>query len=884
MKLIKTLTLVLLLIPIAFALGTQVSTGTYFEGDSFVIDNKLYTIDKIYQYPTYSEVSIYHDQGYLTIRNKTYEKTANYQFYHDTTTYDTSRKERKSIIKAYRRSPDATITRSTSVSEMWVGAEATITATITNEGDKDGYFTYVDIFSRDINITDVDNCDEDPYYLKWNINNTWMPGKNIVCGEKIKINKTKTITYDITPTEVIDESYRALVTYFNGYENITEESGSVVIKSKYFFEIDSMFSNNHSYRYSTTELGSSDDYTKFQLGQDIYFFTELRNDFPSPIEIESIKFKLSDGLEFKGNHYLHKYINTTKTLYQGQNIKEIAKNTYEYQGSVNTSRFFGMNLLPTKAGKQIINIEVNVLNKNKSFDNQVRQTYSTYNEVTINNKDIEIQTNFEGESFDSGETYTLKFQVNNPNSHSDLKNINIKIDSDLIPNRTINLDTLTKEEVYNQIIHEDIIMPIIDSDKTYKANFNISYQDQFNTKKQEYITINLPVKKIPDLTITKTFSPTTIYEGEDIEVTTKVKNNRYIDLPGVIIEEQFDPNLKIQQNISKSSDLNQQTTHQVYTYKFKAPEVKEDTKFYINTTTFYIRNNINYTSQKQKEFTVKNKILKPTVTKEIEGTAVYGNILHITYKIKNTEDEAIYNIQVNYPLQEETDLIDKTFYWINKLQPDEEIILNHEEKIRIKNNATFKLVATNITFEDKDKIQYSKTTSTISITPIIGSLNDAAIIINKTAPAQVNLSEPFTTTTNIKNIGTDTAEVSINNQVLTITPNTVKSITQTLTLDQVETKTLDKTIASYKVNDLIYYTATNQPSVKVINNSEEITIKEKEQETEPKETKPESEIITKEETIKSKKTTLVIVAIIIVAFLLFLMVRPMKPRKLEFSK
>ena len=282
------------------------------------------------------------------------------------------------------------------------------------------------------------------------------------------------------------------------------------------------------------------------------------------------------------------------------------------------------------------------------------------------------------------------------------------------------------------------------------------------------------MNKFEDVTITQELDSTELDGDEEANVLIRVKNNRLVDLKDVQVKDIIDSRFKVEGVHSRNVNIKSGEEIDAYQYQLIAPRLFQEDNLRINTTvTYYDTDNSTLiTLSKGGTIKVVEKTLDLTTSSTTEDTEPYvGDIIDVDYSITNSEDvEAIKDLTLYFPIQEEFELVGPRTYNIANINPGETVEVKGKHKVRPKYNESFQLDDTMIVYHDiYDTVMHENVTG-ITVDAGNSDVIEPLIYAGIEAPKQANKSEPTKVIVRVSNKGREAAEVKLNNsgEIMTV--------------------------------------------------------------------------------------------------------------------
>lgn len=725
--------LVIFVLFAAFAHGAEskIYEGYVFSGQSITVDSKPFIINFEFE-P--GSITLNYNQKYFFISNGKCQDIMNLKFCFGNYIYDTDKKKDKVNISVYSVAPDIAITRTINSSELIVGQETEISLNVTNgEGIAAENFTLIDSYSPDeFIVSDVGSVCS-------NINNSvYYHG---FLREKDYIR----CPYRLTPLKEVQRATRAKVSYYDGAEMKDIFSQAISFDVSPFFAIKTQFNETDK---------------KVSVGNEVIFSVNFTNTNPDfDVNINSLDIVLPSGLQAISTYSLKTPFNdTANTTIRSQNV-ELSANRVHFSGKLDTNetKFIIVRLKAVKSGSSNIFVQGNYSTDETSGIVEVKDS------LEVENPEVSIYTNFkDGETFDSGEEKYFQIGVINPSDSAALKNVKVRIDSPIYNFSAAEAGTINKTSSKN-VVNQRVVMPDTQSDRDISLNVTVYYDNEFGESFQKTFEYTIRAEATKGLVISHEFSDTTVEEGKEITVKTKIESRRNVDLKDVRVFDvlPIDFTRKGLNSVS-NVNINGLDTVTVYEYKLTAPQVSKDKVYKMRTTATYVEDNKTYAYEKEDEITVTRKKLSLSISSAVSDQKPYmGEILDILYTVSNPEDEQLKSIVARFPVQEMIELVGEKNFSVGTLEPGESFTIKDAHRIRAKANGSMVIAPSFFTYEDAEGDIFTANSSELSFSPNFGYIAGPAFTITQSAPERVKMGDSIKVSLLVRNIGTEAGSVNV---------------------------------------------------------------------------------------------------------------------------
>jgi hypothetical protein len=817
----------------AASAATEVFSGNVFSGENVKVDDRVtfrVTLNK-------ERTKLFVDGGnmYASVNLGACEEMREgiFKFCYNETDFDEDELKYYAKIKVFQKKPSVTISRTITDNEFYVGTEETITTIITASGDDAQNVTFIDNMPDAIEITETDgNCYEyeNSIYAKYN---------NINAGT------TKTCTYKIKGKRELHQSTQAKVVYPDGFELKEVFSGTLmldilpVIELKTGQIVEEYTSTTYKPKNETIPVMLYKDTVDFEdeeenpgvfIGQQVRFAVNVSNKLDDDIKITGINIYIPSTIKYISTTTMRvESVNSTGSknteVAQSDAITRIDAGLLRWTGtmSTNKSKQFLLKFDTVKSGFQGIVVKVDYTYDKENYTEIRTEAFSVSDpglkfsiSIIPRLSELESGTFSLIDDEDTLEVESLspqrvKLYVNNLNPYSTLKNIRVYSDKRLFMLKPYTIANLGLSET--AMTHDvNVVIPKVNISTDFEINVTATYENQFGEEHTNSTEFKISVKQFEDLIITHDSSEGNVLDGgEWTDFKVSVDNPRISNIRNVEVHDEISPGLSISGTTKKTLKLNKEEETEVYTYRITPPRVREKTYYNITTYLIYFDPDgafvykTNYTST----FTIYPKQPELTVTKTLSKDEVnVGEIIDIDYEVKNDEEkDEIKDIILNFPLQDSIDTIGERRHMIQRLGPGESITLENVEKIRPKlANESLKINMTVVEYSDAYGNSFSENSTEETIKSTASEIVGSAIFIDKKVTPQLNKSQETIVKIEVKNIGTESAQVHVedNDRVWTIDVpgKSARTLDYPISFDYEGVYELPAPIASYESQGL----------------------------------------------------------------------------------
>ncbi len=730
--------LVVVVLYAAFAQASRdlVYSGYVFSDQSITIDSNPFIISFLSEGVKHPDsIQLNYHGSYFFVPLGSCKTVINIDFCFIGSIYDPDFGKFKANLTAYEVVPEIAVSRVIDKSSLSVGEEAEISVNVTNGiGIPADNFEFIDSFDPlEFELETVGGyCSKE--------------GSSAVYRGSLRENRKISCNYYIKALKETTRSVKAQVSYFDGVET------KYLFSSPINFEVENAL-------LVTTYFNESD--REVSEGDSVLFVVNLTN--PRDDDLDNLVFNISlpSGLRFVDITSVHVFFNDTSNLtVQSQKINVMGPGLLQFSGAMkrNTTKFIALRLVAEKGGVSDIFLDAGYeLNSEPIFTEKK-------DSLKVDHREIAIFTNFgEYPSYDSGEEKLIKIGVSNPSDRVALKNIILRVDT--------NLSNITGGSIFwlNEtspavLVNQLVKMPYVESDSAYKLIVNVGYDTEYGEHFDESFEYSIVVDALAGLSITHDLSKTTVESGEAFTVKTKIKNDRNADVKNVRVFDVVPMEFTVE-GLNSISNLNingnEETT--AYEYRMTAPQVAAQQSYSFRTTARYEDGGKVYAFEKtdyvtvlpkQKDLSIANAISDPHI--------VRGAILDVLYTIQNPDDkEALKDISVFFPVQQDIDILGQKNFTIGSLFPGESYTIRDVHRIRPKKNGSLTLAPAVFMYKDKEGNVFFKNSSEISFDADYGYISGPAFIVWRVSNDTVLVGQDVESSIVVKNAGSEAGSVKI---------------------------------------------------------------------------------------------------------------------------
>ncbi|MCX6707852.1 MAG: hypothetical protein NT001_07005 [Candidatus Woesearchaeota archaeon] len=813
---------------VSAANNTMDINAYYYTGDSFKYKDDVYLVDVNSDY----EVVLSSNNQYIVIRNATCVwKNVYYEFCADGISYDSGKRMNKVFLEINSYEQDISVTRTITNSNPLVGEKVNFTVIIKNEGYSNAdNITYTDVFPLGINLS-VPN--KYHYDIKVNDRKVTMSNgsvssmKYIVWQGNLKPDESIRFVYEITALKPVEDTLTGRFHYTKAFKGVDDETTQIAFKADPYFDIyTNIVSPDFEITPGTTDPRVWEEKSLIYAGEYVLLVVNLVDRYAdnSSMNVSDIRFFLPEGVIFVKEFPLKIYDNASdaKSSYRAgdSKLERINDHLYRWSGTVlKGGKFFALKLRAADKGEQNIRVTADV----KKDNMPMIQDYSVTKKFSIGRNDIQIESNLkDGDRFNSGQTVYMTLYVTNPNTYTNFTDMNISYNIPWYENGTKNAGMI-KEANYLDIINANVKMPAVTYTTTFKYYVNVSYNTGMGERLNKTFSRTVVVTPPPNIQVMHEIGSKVIQDSgsadiddKETEIILKVNNRLEKDIESVLVTEVFDSRLNSMKEISNRVVLLKKgEATEVYKYNIKPPQSSRWQNFTLRTYVAYASEGNIFNNSFDVQVNVRPKMMDIEVTKsKLETEISRGQLVHIQYKIKNTEKETISNVTLHFPLQYDADEVGARTFSIKQILPGETVVVN-EEMIRAKSDSTILIDRTNVTFNDMYGDVFNKSSNSISTSALESYVETPLIFADKAVEQNVVVGEKFITNLTVRNDGGMKTIVTIEDSGNTFSflsdPGSIASFIYNSTVDYAGYVQASPALLYYDVEGVRYYTASNRP-------------------------------------------------------------------------
>ena len=752
---------------------TEEFNGEILSGESIDIDDFTFIIT-MNKYA--NAIFIDADPMFQTVQLYGCKDMESFRICFENTTYDEEENELYAIVQIYRSKPEVSITRTINETDLLVGQEAEVTITMEATGGHASQIIMTDDYPVSIEIYDLEGgcrVHENQVYWQGHLDE----GDERECRFIIK------------GTEELHQSFTAHLKYWDGFKWVNEYSSTLTLD---FESVISVYSAivREDYEVDGTTFDFDEENPDVDIGETFRLIVNITNEYGDDIDVSAFDINLPvDSIYQSVSHLRFNYINSSGNrssfVWSSDRISKVSNNVLRWKGTIGnfSSKLFIVKLKAVKSGSQSILVQTKYEYDDMAFqDNQ-------YEDFIIRDAGIGIRLTVDDESkrfsspvrLDDDEDtdeednidiealhpYRFRIYTQNKNKYSALEDVDVTVITDLAGFKKVHYDEIAKE---GQKIPYSVVLipPQVGSNKEFPLNVSVTYKNDFGERYMNYSEFKINVQPNEDLSIGWDSSEGEVLEGgEETEVTVSVDNQRLVDIKEVQVTDTIPSEFHIEGVHAKKVKLNKETDTDIYRYRLIPPIVHEKTRYEIVTNVSFFDPDLKQTITYIEVTEITVEPLKPDISVDLtidEPDDVYmGMAVPVEVTVGNDEElEIVRDITVFFPLQEEFDLVGPKTFFIDKLDPGEEVTIKNILKIRPKvAGDAIKLNNTVVEYYDNYGNRFDENSTEETMDVIQGRVNAPSIFMRTIAPQTLNKSTDGKVMLEVKNNGTIAADVTV---------------------------------------------------------------------------------------------------------------------------
>ncbi|MBN1544809.1 DUF11 domain-containing protein [Candidatus Woesearchaeota archaeon] len=699
------------------------------------------------------------------------KKMESFEICFKNTTFDEEENELYAEVNITRSKPDLTVTRTMNDTEFYVGQEAEVTIKVTNTGDPASNVILTDDYPAGIDIYDLEGgCQVHENQVYWQ--------------GHLDEEEEKECRFIMKGTKEIHQSFVVHLKYWDGFKWVDDYSSTLTVDIEPVIEIFSAVVRE-DYEVDGTTFDFDGDNPNLNIGEELRLIVNITNNYNDYIDLDAFELLLPPDLAYKTTGSLRfNYINATgdrsSIIWYSDRLSRISGSILRWSGRIKegNSKLFIAKIEARRTGDQNMMIRTDY-----SYD-EMHFSDTKYKSITVRDPGMAIRMTVEDKSriFSAAERldeednsidiealhpYSIKVYAQNINKYAKLKDVNVRVYTELAGFQPVHYSEMDEE---GQRIPYSIVLipPNSASSVQYKTNVSITYTSEFGEKHENSTEFLITVQPSKDLTIEWESSEGEVLEGgEETEVKVSVTNDRLVDLRNVEVKDDIPPDLHIEGVHAKKVKLNKDSATEIYTYRLIPPIVHNKTYYNITTTVSFfdpdLQQEINFTETTTLTINPLKPDISIDVTLDEPGNIYPGTLIPADYTVRNDEEkEVVRQITVHFPVQENIDLIGPKTFFIDRLDPGEEVVIKNLVKIRPKIvNDGLKLEKTSVEYYDNYGNLFGENSTEDIIDVEDALINGPAIFLRTIIPEVINKSTSTIVKVEVKNNGTAAADITV---------------------------------------------------------------------------------------------------------------------------
>lgn len=744
------------------------------------------------------------------------------------TTYDEEENELFAEINITRAEPDVTVTRIMNQTEMYVGQEAEVTITIKNIGDTAPNIIMTDDYPASIEIYDMYggcNVHENQVYWQGHLDQ----------------DEEKVCTFLIKPTKELHQSLVAHLKYWDHYKWVDDYSVTMTIDVEPVLEIFSSIVRE-DYEVDGTTFDFEEDNPWINIGETLRLIINITNNYDDYVDVSAMEVTLPPNLEYKsvGNlrfNYINASGNRSSMIWSSDRIRKIGDSMLRWDGRINEgkSKLFIIKLQAKRTGDQNLMVRTDYEYDELGFSE------TGYENFVVADPGIAIRMTFEDQSRlfsapvrldDNDETdeednieiearhpYKVTVYTQNINKYSVLNDVKMHVYTELAGFKDVRYPEMAEEG--QKIPYSFVLMPPhVDASKEFKTNVSIEFRNEFGETHYNSSEFRITVVPSKDLIIEWDSSEgTAIESGVETEIKVSITNDRLIDLRDVQVTDTIPSDFHVEGVHAKRVKLNKEEDTEVYTYRIIPPILHNKTRYTITTTVTYFDPDLRQTLNVSENNTITVEPLKPDISVDLtieEPDPIYpGTLIPAEYTIINDEEEELVrHITVHFPIQGDMDLVGPRTFFIDKLDPGEEIVIPKLVKFRPKViDRNFQVVRARAEYYDDYGNIFEENSTEESFEVEDARINGPAIFLRTIVPEVINKSTDALVKIEVRNNGSAAADLTVEqgNSIwnITVAAESVHTIAYPVRYDTEGNYTIPDPYATFTFQGLEAHTKGN---------------------------------------------------------------------------
>lgn len=831
MNIVRKIALILVILSaVAMAKGETgaelITDSWFYDLDVVHVNGYDFTIDI-----SSDKVFVNYGEGYYWLEKGECESKEITKICYEDKSYDSTRYEDKVNLEFYTIFPVVTISRSVDENSFSIGDTATVSIQLSNTGLKEAEdVIFEDMLPDEIEITSHSSSLE-------------QIGNRIRWTGEIKTQQTVSFSYKIQGKKTGTASYKASVSYYDGFTERETTSSSLRIS----------VGNPQTITLSTNA-------SNIYIGDVVDFDALLLNQNNDRITIHNLQIFIPDNFV---------------VIQDDNDVTKMDERLYSWSGSLSYNQSVNFDLIL----QAMYEGEYDIIVRGTTEKDKIMAEFEETQRISVSKKDLIIKTlitkeerldisdsggivsqssdDKEMESFQEGR---LLVYIQNPYNNIDLKDIDVRVSSVIAQISSVVIAQLNRSNT-RKIIDRTIAAPEVSSSKKYKIKTVADYYTEHGIKYSSELEEDLTINPIKELSIKQSLSTSNIEEGDEITVSVSVKNNRDILLENVKVREIIPTGIKIKGLTSKTTDIPSDDEVDIYEYTLKFPITGNTTPYVISTTVEYEDNIQKYNLEKKTTVNVKKKSPDIDFDQDFDSSsAVIGEIVPLVYTLENEDEQTIKNIHIRFPFVEKTLYVDDFEYNLSQLDSGDLVIIDDvAELIFFKNESNINIPKSIVEFEDTFGNSYSKESNKESIDVEDSAYQEAFLTVSREFSSTSTDKDTLEHEIIVENLGKKSTSFTLyeDRNILiedSISPGEAKTYPATAYRENYGKIALDPLIAKFSVAPKTYYALSDEYQITFTTSQAEVVEEDDDEPITPVEADDEEK---EEKDIKEETTEII---------------------------
>lgn len=769
------------------ALATSVNSWIL-SGQTITVGDQSLTI---YLGSGNKEVLADYGAGSLFVKNNSCEQTAIARICLDDLQYDVTDRIYRLKVRGISLAPSISIvTREVDKKELYAGEATKFTVTLKNTGGFARNITYEEKFPTEFEVMSAEGA-------------TFLPDRAVWKGT-LDEGESASFSYVAKSKEAFDGSLVASLTYFDGLRLKMLYSSKISLKTIPALVL-------------VTSIGKSEAL----LGEKNNVTVNVTSRLPESADVK-VMVEFDPGLKVTSRPY---------------GINTLLPTSYEWSGEILKSSNISVNLTKawffefkgTRLGNSNINIKVSYKPKSEKTAKVLPEAKQS---VVVSERGVIVRTSLKDATLEAGQYKVLRMWVQNLNQYVALKDVLVNISTDLTYVPDAFLERMEPQE-QALVVDKKFYAPAVEKSAGYVLSAGVSYFTEFGENGTAKFKDTVTVMSMQEASLTAVASPTTVKANEDVEFSVSVRNPRLANLKNVNVADNVSDQFTVLGKDYATVEVKSKETITVYRYKLKAPNVDKEIVLHVNTTMMYSDTYASfryespqaYVTTKVTEIKVEPETLPLSVARTFDDSSIYvGEMFHATYKITNeAKDKVARNIVLKIPLDYSLDSIGGgDSVTVPQLGPGETIAVANLDKRRAKLSGTAELSEPSLEYENIYGNRYFVNGTATSLPVKESYLHGPLVLVERVVPQKTNNTDSFSTQLKVRNVGTETANVTVEDEgklfVIIVQNGTDYLLNSTKRYSAPGKVNLPQAKAAYSYNGVVYRTASKASQVEIVDN------------------------------------------------------------------